>query len=74
MRSRCGSPARQLTWPVWSRSTATRSSERVEEVAARLREAGHEPQVLPNPYWERTGAVCFVDPDGYWLVVSPEAW
>ena len=50
------------------------SSERVEEVAARKCDAGHEPQVSPNPYWERTGAVCFVDPDGYWLVVSPEAW
>ena len=126
MRSRCGSPARPLTWPVWPRSTAKRSvclslgsfedhdghdgvifglpdasrqleivrteetiaspsaedqlvfylgsSERVEEVAAQLREAGHEPQVSPNPYWERTGAVCFVDPDGYWLVISPEAW
>jgi catechol 2,3-dioxygenase-like lactoylglutathione lyase family enzyme len=50
------------------------SAERVEEIAARMRGAGHEPQVSPNPYWERTAAVCFVDPDGYWLVLSAEAW
>ena len=50
------------------------TAERVEELAARMRGAGHEPRVSPNPYWERTAAVCFVDPDGYWLVLSPEAW
>jgi catechol 2,3-dioxygenase-like lactoylglutathione lyase family enzyme len=50
------------------------STRRVEEDAARLREAGFEPRLSPNPYWQRTGAVCFVDPDGYWLVLSPDAW
>jgi catechol 2,3-dioxygenase-like lactoylglutathione lyase family enzyme len=50
------------------------SAERVEQDAARLREAGFEPRPSPNPYWQRTGAVCFVDPDGYWLVLSPDAW
>jgi catechol 2,3-dioxygenase-like lactoylglutathione lyase family enzyme len=50
------------------------SAERVEELAARMRGAGHQPRLSPNPYWERTAAVCFVDPDGYWLVLSPEAW
>jgi catechol 2,3-dioxygenase-like lactoylglutathione lyase family enzyme len=50
------------------------SGERVEEGAARLRAAGFEPRPSANPYWARTGAVCFVDPDGYWLVLSPEAW
>jgi catechol 2,3-dioxygenase-like lactoylglutathione lyase family enzyme len=50
------------------------SADRVEEVAARMRGAGHEPRISPNPYWERNAAVCFVDPDGYWLVLSPEAW
>jgi catechol 2,3-dioxygenase-like lactoylglutathione lyase family enzyme len=50
------------------------SPDRVEEVAARVRAAGHEPQIAPNPYWERNGAVCFVDPDGYWLVLSPQTW
>src|SRR5215831_13604445 len=50
------------------------SEERVVELADRIRASGLEPSVSPNPYWARTGAVCFVDPDGYWLVLSPEAW
>jgi catechol 2,3-dioxygenase-like lactoylglutathione lyase family enzyme len=50
------------------------SAERVEADADRLREAGFAPRLSPNPYWQRTGAVCFVDPDGYWLVLSPQAW
>jgi catechol 2,3-dioxygenase-like lactoylglutathione lyase family enzyme len=50
------------------------SAERVGGAVARIRAAGFEPRVAPNPYWERNGAVCFVDPDGYWVVLSPEAW
>jgi catechol 2,3-dioxygenase-like lactoylglutathione lyase family enzyme len=50
------------------------SAERVEETAARIRAAGHEPSTSPNPYWASAGAVCFVDPDGYWLVLSPQSW
>jgi YycE-like N-terminal domain/YycE-like C-terminal domain len=50
------------------------SAERVAEDAVRLHAAGFEPSVAPNPYWERNGAVCVVDPDGYWIVLSPEAW
>ena len=50
------------------------SVERVARDAARIRVAGFEPAVSPNPYWARTGAVCFVDPDGYWIVLSPQAW
>jgi predicted enzyme related to lactoylglutathione lyase len=50
------------------------SAERVTEDAARIRAAGFEPAESPNPYWARNGAVCFVDPDGYWLVLSPDAW
>lgn len=42
-------------------------------IVARLTAAGHRPQTSPNPYWARVGAVCFVDPDGYWLVLSPES-
>lgn len=45
----------------------------VEGRAAGLRTAGHEPQRPANPYWERRGAVAFVDPDGYWLIFSPDA-
>jgi catechol 2,3-dioxygenase-like lactoylglutathione lyase family enzyme len=51
-----------------------RSAEAVASVAARLQAAGHEPQRSPNPYWTKVGAVCFVDPDGYRLVLSPQAW
>ena len=47
------------------------SAEGVERAADRLRAAGFEPSAAPNPYWARNGAVCFVDPDGYWLVLSP---
>jgi len=50
------------------------STDRVAEHAARIHAAGFEPAAAPNPYWARNGAVCFVDPDGYWLVLSPEAW
>jgi catechol 2,3-dioxygenase-like lactoylglutathione lyase family enzyme len=50
------------------------SPERVSQEAARIRAAGLEPRDATNPYWARNGAVCFVDPDGYWLILSPEAW
>jgi catechol 2,3-dioxygenase-like lactoylglutathione lyase family enzyme len=50
------------------------SPERVETEAARLRSAGFEPVADPNPYWQRTGALRFLDPDGYAVVFSPEAW
>jgi hypothetical protein len=50
------------------------SVERVERETARIGAAGFEPSVASNPYWGETGAVCFVDPDGYWLVLSPDAW
>jgi rhodanese-related sulfurtransferase len=50
------------------------SPEQVESVAARLRSAGFEPVAAPNPYWQRTGALRFVDPDGYAVALSPEAW
>ena len=50
------------------------SAERVGQTAEKLRAAGFEPRPPENPYWERSGAVCFVDPDGYWLILSPDAW
>jgi catechol 2,3-dioxygenase-like lactoylglutathione lyase family enzyme len=45
-----------------------------EAAASRLQAAGLEPREAANPYWAKNGAACFVDPDGYWLVLSPEAW
>jgi catechol 2,3-dioxygenase-like lactoylglutathione lyase family enzyme len=50
------------------------SAERVGAEAARISAAGFEPRPAANPYWARNGAVSFVDPDGYWLVLSPESW
>jgi catechol 2,3-dioxygenase-like lactoylglutathione lyase family enzyme len=50
------------------------SGETVTRTAERLRTAGLEPKVAANTYWHRNGAVCFVDPDGYWLILSPDAW
>ena len=38
------------------------SPERVETEVARLRSAGFEPVAAPNPYWQRSGAVRFLDP------------
>jgi catechol 2,3-dioxygenase-like lactoylglutathione lyase family enzyme len=42
--------------------------------AAAIRAAGYEPRSPSNPYWTREGAVAFVDPDGYWLILSPDSW
>jgi len=50
------------------------SAPEVAHLVQRIRASGLEPSFPPNPYWSRSGAVCFVDPDGYWLVLSPEAW
>jgi hypothetical protein len=50
------------------------SDERVRHLADRIRAAGFEAVTAANPYWERNGAVCFVDPDGYWLILSPDDW
>lgn len=50
------------------------SAAAVEERAAAIRAAGNEPRAPSNPYWTRRGAVAFVDPDGYWLIVSADSW
>jgi catechol 2,3-dioxygenase-like lactoylglutathione lyase family enzyme len=50
------------------------SATAVADRAASIRVAGFEPQLPPNPYWTREGAVAFVDPDGYWLILSPDRW
>ena len=47
----------------------------VTELIDRLRRAGTgevpEDDATLNPYWPRQGARCFVDPDGYRLIVVP---
>jgi catechol 2,3-dioxygenase-like lactoylglutathione lyase family enzyme len=50
------------------------STTAVAERAASISAAGYERRTPANPYWEREGAVAFVDPDGYWLILSPESW
>ena len=45
------------------------------DIVARLDQAA-TPEVTPddptlNPYWPRQGARCFVDPDGYRLIIVP---
>jgi catechol 2,3-dioxygenase-like lactoylglutathione lyase family enzyme len=49
------------------------SADAVADRAASIRSAGYEPTTPSNPYWAREGAVAFVDPDGYWLILSPDA-
>ena len=44
------------------------------KVFDRFRARGFHARTPANPYWERSGAVGFVDPDGYWLILSPDAW
>ena len=46
----------------------------VADRAASIRAAGYEPRSPSNPYWTREGAIAFVDPDGYWLILSPDNW
>ena len=50
------------------------SIEAVANMTQRIQAAGHRAVLSPNPYWERDGAECFVDPDGYWLIISPSSW
>lgn len=50
------------------------SSAGVRSAVDRIRAAGYEPSISPNPYWAREGAECFSDPDGYWLILSPSTW
>jgi catechol 2,3-dioxygenase-like lactoylglutathione lyase family enzyme len=50
------------------------SADEVAERAASLARAGLDPTPAANPYWARTGAIAFVDPDGYWLILSPDSW
>jgi catechol 2,3-dioxygenase-like lactoylglutathione lyase family enzyme len=50
------------------------SAEAVADRAAAISAAGYDPRSPVNPYWGREGAIAFVDPDGYWLILSPDSW
>lgn len=50
------------------------STAAVAQRAAAIEAAGYEPRSPSNSYWTREGAIAFVDPDGYWLILSPDDW
>ena len=50
------------------------SADAVAELAASIGSAGYDVKTASNPYWAREGAIAFVDPDGYWLILSPGSW
>jgi catechol 2,3-dioxygenase-like lactoylglutathione lyase family enzyme len=49
------------------------SAQAVARAVERIRADGFEPRPAANPYWAEHGAISFVDPDGYWLILSPDA-
>ena len=50
------------------------SADAVAEPAASIGSAGYDVKTASNPYWAREGAIAFVDPDGYRLILSPGSW
>lgn len=48
------------------------SADEVAARAAAIGAAGGEETTAGNPYWARVGAVAYVDPDGYRLILSPQ--
>lgn len=50
------------------------SADAVAELAASIGSAGYDVKTASNPYWVREGAIAFVDPDGYRLILSPGSW
>lgn len=47
------------------------SSAQQQAVAERCRQAGAEKVELDNPWWHRNGAVAFLDPDAWTIVLMP---
>ena len=50
------------------------SADTVATISTHLEHQGYSKKRNPNPFWENDGAVAFADPDGYWLILSPERW
>ncbi|OBL01424.1 extradiol dioxygenase [Mycobacterium sp. 1245499.0] len=47
------------------------SADDQQAVASRCRGAGAEQVVLDNPWWARNGAIAFLDPDAWTIVLMP---
>ncbi|MFI5717156.1 VOC family protein [Nocardia sp. NPDC051750] len=47
------------------------SETRMYETVQRLGEFGAEPVPTENPYWAANGAIAFLDPDGWQVVLMP---
>ncbi|MFD4444853.1 VOC family protein [Nocardia sp. NPDC058519] len=48
-----------------------RGEQALRGMADRLTGRGHRPVAPANPYWARSGAVMFADPDGWLVVLTP---
>ncbi|MFI6219952.1 VOC family protein [Nocardia salmonicida] len=48
-----------------------RGEQALRGMADRLTGRGHRPVAPANPYWARSGAVLFADPDGWLVVLTP---
>ena len=47
------------------------SADHQQAVATRCRDAGVEEVALDNPWWRRNGAIAFLDPDAWTIVLMP---
>ncbi|MFC8381729.1 hypothetical protein [Nocardia sp. NPDC057272] len=51
-----------------------RGEQALRGMADRLTGRGHRPVAPANPYWARSGAVLFADPDGWLVVLTPRVF
>jgi catechol 2,3-dioxygenase-like lactoylglutathione lyase family enzyme len=49
------------------------STSSLRPIVERFGAAGHSPVEAENPYWSTVGAVAFEDPDGWQIVLVPQA-
>ena len=47
------------------------TEEQMLNVVERLSDSGHQPVELDNPWWRENGAIAFVDPDNWRIVLMP---
>ncbi|MFI6571399.1 VOC family protein [Nocardia fluminea] len=51
-----------------------RGEQALRGMADRLTGRGHRPVAPANPYWARSGALLFADPDGWHVVLTPRVF